>query len=60
MAHGSHDPVVPLTLGEDSRHYLQQFGYALEWNTYYMEHSVCPEEIDDIGRWLRQVFQLNS
>ena len=60
MAHGSHDPVVPLTLGEDSRHYLQQFGYALEWNTYYMEHSVCPEEIDDIGRWLKQIFQLNT
>ena len=60
MGHGSHDPIVPLTLGEDSRHYLEQFGYSLEWNTYYMEHSVCPEEIDDISRWLKQIFQLNT
>ncbi len=54
MAHGSHDPIVPLPLGEDSRHFLQQHGYQPEWKTYYMEHSVCPEEIDDISRWLQR------
>lgn len=58
MAHGSHDPVVPLALGEDSRHYLEQYGYEPDWKTYYMEHSVCPDEIDDISRWLKQIFQL--
>ena len=58
MAHGSHDPIVPLTLGEDSRHFLEQYGYSLEWKTYYMEHSVCPDEINDISRWLSQVFQI--
>ena len=60
MAHGSHDPVVPYTLGEDSRHYLEQYGYEPDWKTYYMEHSVSPDEIDDISRWLKQVFQLES
>jgi phospholipase/carboxylesterase len=52
MAHGSHDPIVPLRLGEDARHYLEQFGYQPEWQTYFMEHSVCPDEISDISRWL--------
>ena len=52
MAHGSHDPIVPLRLGEDSRHYLEQFGYQPEWQTYFMEHSVCPDEISDISQWL--------
>ena len=52
MAHGSHDPIVPLRLGDDSRHYLEQFGYQPEWKTYFMEHSVCPDEIGDISQWL--------
>ena len=52
MAHGSHDPIVPLRLAEDSRHYLEQFGYQPEWKTYFMEHSVCPDEIGDISQWL--------
>ena len=60
MAHGRHDPVVPYALGEDSRHYLEQYGYEPDWKTYYMEHSVSPDEIDDISRWLKQVFQLES
>ena len=57
MAHGNHDPIVPLTLGEDSRHYLEQYGYEPEWKTYNMEHSVCQDEIDDISRWLKQILQ---
>ncbi len=55
LAHGSHDPIIPLRLAEDSRHYLEQFGYQPEWKTYYMEHSVCPDEIKDISRWLVQI-----
>jgi phospholipase/carboxylesterase len=55
LAHGSHDPVIPLRLGEDSCHYLQQLGYQPEWKTYFMEHSVCPAEIRDIGHWLTTI-----
>ncbi len=58
MAHGSHDPIVPLRLGDDSRHYLQQLGYHPEWKTYFMEHSVCPDEIYDISQWLFKVLSV--
>ena len=58
MAHGSNDPVVPLRLGDDSRHYLQQLGYQPEWQTYFMEHSVCPDEIKDISQWLAKVLSI--
>jgi phospholipase/carboxylesterase len=58
MAHGSHDSIVPLRLGEDSRHYLEQFGYQPEWKTYFMEHSVCPDEIRDISQWLFKVLAI--
>jgi phospholipase/carboxylesterase len=52
MAHGTQDPVVPYTMGRGSRDLLQQAGYALEWQEYPMQHSVCLEEVADIGRWL--------
>ena len=55
LAHGSHDPIIPLRLAEDSRHYLEQLGYKPEWKIYFMEHSVCPDEIRDISRWLIQL-----
>lgn len=55
MGHGTHDPVIPISLAEDSRHYLEQHGYHPDWHTYYMEHSVCPEEIHDISQWLKKV-----
>ncbi len=52
MAHGTHDPVVPYAMGSSSRERLQQAGYAPEWHEYPMQHSVCLEEVADIGRWL--------
>ena len=55
MAHGIHDPVVPYAMGNSSREQLQQAGYALEWHEYPMQHSVCLEEVADIGRWLTSV-----
>src|SRR5262249_12394025 len=52
MAHGSYDPVIPLARAEQSRALLQSLGYAIEWREYPMPHSVCPEEVTDIGAWL--------
>ena len=53
MCHGTQDTVVPLQLGELSRDVLNGLGYALEWRTYPMPHSVCAEEINDISAWLQ-------
>lgn len=55
MAHGSHDPVVPLQFALASRELLTRAGYRVEWHEYPMVHSVCMEEIADIGMWLRKV-----
>ncbi len=55
MAHGTADPVVPLQRAEQSREVLKQLGYQIEWHDYWMQHSVSPQEISDIGRWLRKV-----
>jgi phospholipase/carboxylesterase len=56
MAHGTQDPVIPLSWAMRSRDRLIALGYAVEWHEYPMPHSVCAEEIADVGRWLRTVF----
>jgi phospholipase/carboxylesterase len=55
MAHGRADPVIPIHRAEQSRDLLQSLGYSVEWHEYMMPHSVCEEEIEDIGNWLRQL-----
>ncbi len=55
MAHGRVDPVVLLDRAEKSRDLLKQLGYHIEWHEYMMPHSVCAEEVADIGKWLRSV-----
>jgi phospholipase/carboxylesterase len=57
MAHGTYDPLVPLMMGAGSMTLLTGLGYAVEWRQYPMPHSVCPEEIEDIGAWLRKVLK---
>lgn len=52
MAHGAYDDIIPLARAEHSRDHLLRLGYALEWRTYAMPHSVCGEEIADIARFL--------
>jgi len=55
MAHGRDDPIIPLGRAEQSRGLLQSLGYPVEWREYGMPHSVCPEELADIGAWLVKV-----
>ena len=56
MAHGTADPVVRPEWGESSRRVLEAAGYAVEWHSYPMPHSVCMEEVLAIGAWLRRAW----
>lgn len=55
LAHGTMDPVVPLSRGQETHNKLLDLGYPVTWKTYPMPHSVCIEEIADITRFLRTV-----
>lgn len=55
MCHGMHDPVVQYHLGDDTKYFLEQAGFKVDWHSYPMQHSVCPEEIADISQWLQQI-----
>lgn len=56
IAHGEHDPIVSLTLGQASHAYLMEKGYTVLWKTYPMAHTVCAAEIHDIAIWLKKIF----
>ena len=55
MGHGITDNIVPLALGKMSRDTLTKLGYKVDWHQYTMPHSVCAEELADIGVWLKRV-----
>ena len=52
--HGTFDPMVPESLGVRSVETLKEMGYDPSYQTLPMEHSVCLEEIQDIGRFIRR------
>lgn len=55
LAHGTHDPVVTLDRGQSTERLLASHNYRVQWHTYPMQHSVCPEEVHDIARFLASV-----
>jgi phospholipase/carboxylesterase len=59
LCHGTDDPIVPVTLGEQTRDALRRStpGCPIEWTAFRMDHTVCPEELDLVGAWLRGRFE---
>ena len=55
IEHGTHDPVVPVILGEQAQQLLSAKGYNVAYNTYPMAHQVCMPQIQNIGKWLNKV-----
>jgi phospholipase/carboxylesterase len=55
LAHGTEDTVAPYALGQQLAASLQQAAIPVQWCSYRMPHSVCPEEIADLSTWLRRV-----
>ena len=53
LGHGTQDPVVPFALGQAVNSVLTDGQWPVEWHNYPIPHSVSPEEIADIGHWIR-------
>lgn len=53
IAHGTQDPVVPLTAGQQAFHTYKAAGFNVSWRDYRMPHSVCAQEIDEISRFIQ-------
>ncbi|MFT5453044.1 MAG: phospholipase/carboxylesterase [Enterobacterales bacterium] len=50
--HGLMDDVVPIQAGISANEVLKSAGYNTEWKAYHMPHSVLPEQLRDISKWL--------
>lgn len=52
--HGTHDEVVPYSAGQAAFNALKFAGFTVNWADYRMGHSVCPQQIADISRFIQQ------
>jgi len=55
MAHGTHDPLIPLARARQAHDLLTGLGYRIEWHEYPIPHSVSDAEIRDISAWLQRI-----
>ncbi len=54
--HGEQDEVVAYEAGFTAYELIKASGYATQWQSYVMGHSVLPEQLKEIGEWLTQRF----
>ncbi|MEX1221274.1 MAG: dienelactone hydrolase family protein [Idiomarina sp.] len=54
VQHGTQDPVVPESLGQQAYQALQEMGYPVQYQHYEMQHQVVPEQIQHIASWLHE------
>ena len=53
LAHGSADPVIPVSMAHQARSFLEQHKHPVTWNEYPgMAHSVSQQEILHIAEWI--------
>ncbi|MEY4764199.1 MAG: hypothetical protein RI907_872 [Pseudomonadota bacterium] len=55
LGHGDADGVVLTSRGQQAYAVLHRLGQPVTWHSYPIDHSVCPDEIDDIAAWWRQL-----
>ena len=55
QGHGTDDPMVGVELAQGTRDLLAATDYRVEYHEYPMAHTVCTDEVRDIGAWLARV-----
>ena len=55
VCHGSMDPVLVESLGRNAAETLRRLDLVSEYFAYPMAHEVSPQEIVQIGQWIRTV-----
>lgn len=54
ISHGTLDPVVPEQLGKKAEQLLIEKKYLVEYKHYQMEHSVSPDQVNDLSAFIRR------
>ena len=54
LCHGTADDVLPIQMAINTKRYLEGLKLAPDFRTYFMAHSLCPDEIDDMAAFLQK------
>jgi len=54
IGHGRLDPVVPLSLGQDTKRGLKNIGVNPNYNEYESEHTISNDCLNDVLEWLTE------
>lgn len=54
VAHGTEDPVIPVTLARRARLLLEQAGAKFTYHEYPMSHEIGEKSLADLTSWLKQ------
>lgn len=52
LAHGTHDPVLPLAWAKIAKAQLEGYGCEVYWREYPFEHTINYDEVSDLKKWL--------
>jgi phospholipase/carboxylesterase len=52
VCHGTRDPMIPLSMGQQSRAGLLELGVPTSYREYEMAHEICPDALRDLVEWL--------
>lgn len=55
LAHGIHDPVIPVQLSRHAKGLYEQSPAILEYHEYAMAHQISQESIADMSEWLSRL-----
>jgi phospholipase/carboxylesterase len=54
IAHGEHDPIVPVELGRQAYQRLMQANANVLFRQYSIQHAIGEESLNDIVKWLQE------
>jgi phospholipase/carboxylesterase len=54
LVHGRQDQMIPLTQAHETRRFLEEAGYPVEYHEYDMPHTITDAVLTDLRPWLKQ------
>ena len=55
LAHGTQDQVIPPEWAILSKEALEKTKHSVTFHTYPMPHSVCSDEVETLGKWMKAI-----
>lgn len=54
IAHGTHDPIIPIHIGRKAKEFFSKHNIDLTYKEYPMAHEISEESLNDFSKWLTQ------